>query len=305
MDASYISYTERDLGRMPVRAQDSHKGTFGRVLCVCGSVGMCGAAYFAAKAAYRTGAGLVRILTVRENLSVLQTMLPEAIVTVYDGDSPQKTVIEDAVAWADVLVVGCGLSTSAGARALLSALLRLRGEKPTVLDADALNLLSRNRTLLKYVKGSILTPHRGEMSRLCSVSVDALGDEPVRYARELAARYGCVCVLKGHRTLISDGSERLYRNRCGNSGMATGGSGDVLAGIVGGVLAQARDGRLDAFDSASLGVLIHGMCGEVAAKEKSEYSVMASDLIDALPTVLRWAEQYAPQEKGEENEEDS
>ena len=87
--------------------------------------------------------------------------------------------------------------------------------------------------------------------------------------------------------------------------MATGGSGDVLAGIVGGVLAQARDGRLDAFDSASLGVLIHGMCGEVAAKEKSEYSVMASDLIDALPTVLRWAEQYAPQEKGEENEEDS
>lgn len=293
MDASYISYTARDLGRMPVRAQDSHKGTFGRVLCVCGSVGMCGAAYFAAKAAYRTGAGLVRILTVRENVSVLQTMLPEAIVTPYDQDAPAKEGIEDAVAWADVLVVGCGLSTSAGARALLSTLLRLRGNKPIVLDADALNLLSRNRTLLKYVKGAILTPHRGEMSRLCSASIDALGEEPERYAREIAERCGCVCVLKGHRTLISDGGERLYRNEFGNSGMATGGSGDVLAGIIGGVLAQARAGALDAFESASLGVLIHSLCGEVAAKEKSEYSVMASDLIDALPAVLRWAEQYA------------
>lgn len=293
MDASYITYTARDLGQMPMRKQESHKGTFGRVLCVCGSVGMCGSAYFAAKAAYRTGAGLVRILTVRENLSVLQTMLPEAIVTVYDGEAPEKTVIEDAVAWADVLVVGCGLSTSTGARMLLSSLLRLRGTKPTVLDADALNLLSRNRTLLKYTKGAILTPHAGEMSRLCSVETDLLVKSPVRYASELSARVEGICVLKGHRTVISDGGTRIYRNECGNSGMATGGSGDVLAGIIGGVLAQARDGALDAFESASLGVLIHGLCGDLAAKEKSEYSLMASDLIEALPSVLRWAEQGA------------
>ena len=287
---SYFSYTEEDLRRMPRRAQESHKGTFGRVLCVCGSVGMCGAAYFAAKAAYRTGAGLVRVLTVRENLPMLQTMLPEAIVSVYDAQAPERAVIEDAVAWADVLVIGCGLSCSAASRSLLSDLLRLREEKPTVLDADALNLLARNPSLLKYAKGAILTPHMGEMSRLSGRTVEELSGMPERYAWELAQKCDAVCLLKGHRTVISDGSERIYRNQCGNSGMATGGSGDVLAGILGGILAQARNGSLDRFSVACLGVLIHGLCGDLAAKKKSEYSVMASDLIDALPRVLLWAE---------------
>lgn len=293
MDFSYLTYTEQELGKMPRRAPDSHKGSFGRVLCVCGSVGMCGAAYFAAKAAYRTGAGLVRILTVRENLSVLQTMLPEAIVTAYDADTPAREIIEDAVAWADVLVIGCGLSTSSGARKVLATVLRMRGEKPTVLDADALNLISRNRALLKYVKGAILTPHMGEMSRLCDRSIEELLQDPAAAAFDFASRYQAVCLLKGHRTVVSDGGERLYRNESGNSGMATGGSGDVLAGIIGGILAQARRDELDAFEVAALGALIHGTCGDLAAEQKSEYSVIASDLIDALPQVLLRAEKYA------------
>lgn len=285
MELSCFSYTERDLDRMPKRPAESHKGTFGKVLCVCGSEGMCGAAYFAAKACYRTGAGLVRILTVQANLSVLQTLIPEAIVTVYDSSQP--TVIQDAVEWADVLVVGCGLGVSAESRGLLSDVLRLRGEKPTVLDADALNLLSRNPSLLKYAKGAILTPHIGEMSRLTSISCEEILGNTAKTAYDFAQKHGVVCVLKEHRTVVSDGSELVYRNTSGNSGMATGGSGDVLAGIVGGILAQSRHGELTPMDAACLGVYLHGLCGDEAAEKLSEYSVMAGDLLDAIPITLQ------------------
>lgn len=285
MELSCFSYTERDIAQMPNRPAESHKGTFGKVLCVCGSDGMCGAAYFAAKACYRMGAGLVRILTVEKNLPILQTLIPEAIVTVYDPTCP--SIALEMIEWADVLIVGCGLGISAQSRGLLSDLLRIRGDKPTVLDADALNLLSRNPSLMKYTKGAILTPHVGEMSRLTSLSCEKISENTAKIAHDFANKHKLICVLKSHRTVVSDGSELVYRNVSGNSGMATGGSGDVLAGMIGGILAQSHNGELTTMDAACLGVYLHGLCGDAAAAKLTEYSVMASDLLDAIPKVLK------------------
>ncbi len=283
---SHFSYSEQDLFRMPKRPEESHKGTFGRVLCVCGSKGMSGAAYLAAKAAYRCGAGLVRILTVSENLPILQSLLPEAIVTVYDSDSPEPSVLSEAYEWADVLVIGCGLGITPASRFLLSHLMRIN-TKPTVYDADALNLIARNPSLTKYLKGSIVTPHPLEMARLCRCSPEEILSDSDRFAHAYAKKHGAVCVLKRPQTVVSDGGNMIYRNLSGNSGMATGGSGDVLAGMIGGILAQNRDHGLDLFTCANLGVYLHGLCGDAAAHELGEYSLMASDLINALPKVLR------------------
>ena len=283
-----ISITEEVLGKLPERPQESHKGTFGRVLVVCGSRGMCGAAYFAAKACYRMGAGLVRILTAEENLIPLQTLLPEAIVSAYGADGPEPRLLAEAEAWADVLVIGCGLGVTPVSRKLLAELLR-KSQKPKVLDADALNLLARNPSLMKYVRGAILTPHPLEMARLCGCSAEEVLADSAAMAHMLAAKHGVVCVLKRHRTVISDGEDAVWENTTGNSGMATGGSGDVLSGMIGGLLAQSHR-MLSPLDGARLGVYLHGACGDLAARRLSEYSVMAADLLDAIPEVMRWAE---------------
>lgn len=283
---STYSYTTADLRRLPSRPEESNKGTFGRVLCVCGSYGMAGAAYFAAKSALRTGAGLVEILTPRENMPVLQTLLPEAIVTAYDANDPDMTAIEDAVFRATAIVCGCGLGVSRMSRTVLSTVLRA-SSVPTVLDADALNLISKNPSLLKYAKGKIITPHPMEMSRLTGIPTENILADNLNICRNFASKHELVCVLKSHNTAVSDGGERIYVNNSGNSGMATAGSGDVLAGIIGGILAQDRGGKLTALDAASLGVYIHGLAGDIAAEKIGKYSLIASDIIDALPLVLK------------------
>ncbi len=285
MSFSTFSYTHEHIALMPAREQESNKGSFGRVLCVCGSVGMAGAAYLCAKAALRTGAGLVEILTPEENRTVIQTLLPEAIVSVYSKDDPDISVIDQALARADAVVCGCGLGISRASLTLLRRVLR-EGHAPTVLDADALNLISRNPSLIKYARGKIITPHPAEMSRLTAISVDDVTNDRQRICYEFSKKHGLVCALKGHRTAVSDG-ERVYVNRSGNSGMATAGSGDVLAGIIGGILAQSKDGRLTMLEVAALGVYIHGLCGDIAAAQLGEYSVIASDIIASLPKVLR------------------
>ncbi len=285
-DYSVFSYTSADLGALPRRPQYSHKGTFGRVLCVCGSEGMAGAAYLAAKAAYRMGCGLCKLLTPHSNLPVLATLLPEALLSGYDQADPDLHVVAEAEEWADVLVIGCGLGVTAGSRRILSHLLRT-SNKPKVLDADALNLLAKNPSLLSHAKGAILTPHAMELSRLVGLSPEAIAADPVGQAYDFAKGHSLICVVKGHRTAVSDGSPLVYRNTTGNSGMATAGSGDVLSGILGGLLAQSPDGKPDPFTCACLGVYLHGLCGEEASARLTEYSVMASDLIDALPGVLK------------------
>lgn len=269
---------------LPIRKERSCKGDFGRVLCICGSHGMSGAAYLCAKACYRTGAGLVEIFTPEENRSVLQVGLPEAIITAYTEENATELLLS-SFKKADCIVAGCGLSVTPLSRTILSTLLHNvdTHKTPLILDADALNLISRNPSFLKYIKGSIITPHALEFSRLSGVTIKDVLNSPEAFAFDYAQKNSLICVLKDHNTVISDGTEQLYINNTGNSGMATAGSGDVLAGIIAGLAAQSRQASLDI---AALGVYIHGLCGDIAARRLSQYSLMASDLIDALPMVF-------------------
>lgn len=280
-----FSYTHTDLKLMPRRNADSNKGTFGRVLCVCGSRGMAGAAFLCAKAVLRTGAGLVELLTPEDNRIIIQASLPEAIVTAYDTSAPSPELIASAAERADVIVCGCGLGISREALFVLSHILRL-SRVPLLLDADALNLISRNPTLKKYTHGTIITPHPGEMSRLTGIPTSEIVANRINICRKFAAENELICVLKGHNTTVSDGKS-VYINNSGNSGMATAGSGDVLAGIIGGILAQSKNTALSGLEIASLGVYIHGLCGDMAAASMGEYSVIASDIIASLPKVLK------------------
>ena len=284
---SFTSAAEA-LTLLPSRPVRSSKGDFGRVLCVCGSYGMAGAAYLCAKAAYRSGAGLVEIFTHESNRIILQTLIPEAIVTTYTDEYSRDDLLPP-LERADCVVAGCGLSVTTLSRKILSDLLHSadREKTPLVLDADALNLLSQNPSLMKYTKGAVITPHPKEMSRLTGISVEEILSSPADTARTYAQRHSLVCVLKDHRTVASDGSSRVYLNTTGNNGMATGGSGDVLAGIIGGILAQRRNSKKDLLHLSALGIYIHGLAGDIASRELGEYSLMANDIIDALPKALK------------------
>ena len=281
--------TKADLPRLlPARPVRSHKGTFGRVLVVAGSHCMAGAAYFSAKAAYRTGAGLVEILTPETNRVILQTLIPEAVMTCYDPDSPDREQLLSAVSRADAIVIGPGLGTSIGALTVLSAVSGA-SRVPTVLDADALNLLAAHREIRDGIRAPlILTPHPAEASRLSGKSVAELLDDLPGNATELARTFEAVCVLKDAATVTASPDGALYINQSGNSGMATGGSGDVLSGILGGLLATDRaEQRLSLVQAAALGVFLHGLAGDEAAKRLGEASVTASDILDGIPGVWK------------------
>ena len=285
------SLTPADIPELlPPRPAVSNKSTFGRVVAVCGSEGMCGAAYLAAKAAYRTGCGLVEIVTPQQNRIPLQTLLPEAIVTCYDSGDPDTAAIARAVRGADAVVVGCGLGTSlSAARVLDATLTALR--VPAVIDADALNLMAADSALWDALHTpAIITPHPGEMSRLTGLSIDQVLQNLPELAASFAKEHGVVCLLKHHKTAISDG-DYTYINQFGNSGMATGGSGDVLAGIIAALLSQSKNHSTntapDLCQTAALGALIHSLAGDRAAARLGEYSVMASDIIEEISIVLK------------------
>lgn len=275
-----FSYTEQKLTTLPKRPDRSNKGTFGKVLCVCGSHGMAGAAYLAALGAYRSGSGLVEIFTPEENRVILGTLLPEAVLKIYDSSEPDTNLLESSIDNCSAVVVGCGLGRSHTALTLLKTVLR-RSDRPTVIDADALNLISEQPALMKYTKGKIITPHPAEMSRLTGISIENILIDTKRAAYDMAKKYSLVCVLKDHNTVVSDGSDWIYVNKSGNSGMATGGAGDVLAGVIGALLAQ-KHLSLSPFDAATLGVYIHGLAGDRAAKALGEYSLMAKDIAENI-----------------------
>lgn len=267
---------------LPERPERSNKATFGKILCAAGSYCMSGAAYLAAKAAYRTGAGLVKVLTPEENRVIIQSSLPEALVSLYNRNNFDESIAKDAVRWADVVAVGPGIGTDETAVKLLTAILK-SSARPIVIDADGLNILSKEPKLWDLVpKGSVITPHPGEMSRLCECSAEEILADTAGICQGFARAHGVVCVLKDHRTAVSDGND-LYVNTTGNSGMATGGSGDVLTGMIAALMAQG----MSPFAAAAVGVRAHGMAGDFAADLLGEYSLMASDIIDCIPKILK------------------
>ena len=273
---------------LPERRPDMNKGSAGKMLLLAGSPGMAGAAVLAARAAYRSGAGLVKVAAPPEVVQVLHTAVSEATALVLSGDPEEDfRKIESEMKQYDALAAGPGLGQSESAGKLVRQLLEYI-EKPVVLDADGINLLAKDLKPLKERTGPlVLTPHPGEMARLLNssdpegVQISDIVSRPVEVARQYAARTGYVTVLKGARTVISDGEE-TYLNLTGNEGMATGGSGDVLTGIIGSFLAQG----MGALDAARTGVLTHGVAGDEAAKILGTRSVTAGDIADHIPYAL-------------------
>lgn len=289
-----------DMRHIPKRRQDGNKGTFGKLLVIAGSRGMSGAAYLSALAAYRTGAGLVKILTVPENREILQGQLPEAIVGTYepesipavcDADSADgvhseasaldgdfRRFLKEQCDWADAIVLGPGLGQESYVEYLVEAVLS-HAYVPIVLDADGLNTVAAHPYLTRFfTENIIITPHMGEMARLCACSVEELKADPVGAARDYSSRYGVVCVMKDAATVIADKDGNVYLNHSGCSAMAKAGSGDVLTGAVAGLLARG----MECAEAAAFGVYIHGAAGETGAERFGENSLLAHDIADCL-----------------------
>lgn len=262
---------------LPKRTADSFKGTYGKVLVVAGSRNMCGAAYLAGKAAYRTGAGLVYIYTEECNRVILQQLLPEAVLITYDPQSWKPETLRECLKSMTAAAIGPGLGTGDVKKEILKQILAAN-DLPRVLDADALNMLAADDDLWGLVRAPfIITPHIGEMSRLSGLPAKEIKSDPVKAAKNFSAAHRVITVLKDAKTVVSDGTS-CSLNTCGNNGMATGGSGDVLAGIIGGLLAQ----KMPLFEAARLGVYVHALAGDAAAKERGTYSMMAGDIVDHI-----------------------
>ena len=266
--------------RFPKRNTNGHKGSFGKVLLIVGSKGMSGAAYLCAKAAYTVGAGLVQIYTHEENRVILQEMLPETIISTYhDYDKDQ---LHELLRWADVVGIGCGLGMGEAAEQIVRETLHTV-HIPCVVDADALNLISKDVTILRDKRNLILTPHMKEMARLLSFELRDLQNDKIKYLQQFVEKYPVTCVLKDARTLVANTEENIFFNLTGNSAMAKGGSGDVLTGIIAGILAQ----KATLYDAACLGVYLHGTSGDYARDKKGLYSVLAGDLIENISPILK------------------
>jgi NAD(P)H-hydrate epimerase len=294
----FIYYEAEDLYRLPPRKNYSNKGTYGKVLVIGGSKGMSGAVYLSAKAAYRTGAGLVKILTAQDNRIILQTSLPEALFAAYDeqdaGEKAWEQGILKELAWADVIVIGPGLGRSQTARKLLWTVLS-NVKIPVIVDADGITMLAEElnsgsgatdkrleRIASLFGQTMILTPHLGELSRFINVQASDIADNLVDTVRQCSYNNNLIYAIKDARTLVVQG-EKKYINVSGNNGMATGGSGDVLTGIIAALLAQGAAPYM----AVCLAVYLHGLAGDKAAQEKGMYSMMAGDIVASIEKVLK------------------
>jgi NAD(P)H-hydrate epimerase len=275
------------LPALPERPADSHKGDYGRVLVVAGSPGMAGAAYLTSKGALRAGAGLVTCAcpeTIWPALSAKFTCVMTAPLPSRDGGLGEGALapLRIRLAESDTLCIGPGLGRKPETAALVRALL---GDVPlpTVVDADALAAVAGHLGALTPLKGlGVLTPHPGEMAALLSSTTAKVQADRRAAAQSFAGAHGVIVVLKGKGTVVTDG-HRVAVADTGNPGMATAGTGDVLAGVIAGLLAQG----MPPFEAAYLGVHLHGLAGDLAAKETGLHALIATDLLDALPAAFQ------------------
>lgn len=268
---------------LPDRDPWGHKGDYGKILLLCGSRGYTGAAALSAMGALRTGAGLV-FLGVPESIYAIEAVkLNEPVVFPLpdeDGKLSADAIdeISHRLSQMDAVLIGCGLGQSRGTLAVLQAVLE-KAECPVVVDADGINLLAQNISLLRErTAPTILTPHDGEFARLGGT----IGDDRMTSARDFAKQMGCILLLKGHRTCISDG-EVCFENTTGNPGMAVGGSGDVLAGIIVSLLGQG----IAPLEAAACGAWLHGAAGDLCASQLGQYGMLPTDMLNVLPRLLK------------------
>lgn len=265
---------------LPVRKSFSHKGTYGKVLVVAGSETMCGAAYFAAKAAYVAGAGLVKVYTHAANRGVLAELLPEALISCYETYEPEQ--LQKELEWPDAVIIGPGLSKCKISVNLVKDTL-YHCTKLCIIDADALNILAEHPEFASAGGcQKIVTPHMMEMARLTGRTVAEVSELRTESMEMVLHKFADVCILKDAVTLTGDRGGRQYINTSGNSAMSKGGSGDVLTGIIAGLCVQGMVPGM----AAALGVYLHGLAGEVMSSRKGYYSVLASDLFAGLTELL-------------------
>lgn len=267
------------------RPDDANKGTLGSLLCVCGCKGMVGAAIMAGKAALRCGVGLLKIALPDCVYPIAAQSILESVyyplAETSDGKISRYSVdflLEQAKSSSAVLL-GCGLSVCEDTEIIVNSFLE-KCEKPMVLDADALNIISKNPDALKNLKApAIITPHPREMSRLSGLGIAEINSRREKTAADFAEKYGVVTVLKGKGTVIAEKGGRALMNPTGNSGMATGGSGDVLAGMTASLLAQGAK----AFEAACAAAYLHGLAGDIAAEKLGKISMLPTDIIKCIP----------------------
>ena len=274
---------EKILNILPDRDKESHKGDFGKILLLCGSRGYTGAAYLAAMGALRSGAGLV-FLGVPEsiyNIEAVKLNEPVVFPLPDDGGKLSEAAIPDILERLpkmDAVLIGPGLGQSEGTFRVVKAVLE-QAECPVVLDADGINVMAAHKDILRGRKHpTILTPHDGEFARLGGV----IGEDRMDSAKQLARELGCIMLLKGHRTCITDGFTD-YLNQTGNPGMAVGGSGDVLSGIIVSLLGQ----HIAPLEAAAVGAWLHGAAGDLCAAELGQYGMLPTDMLQKLPRLLK------------------
>ena len=278
--------TDKNLVKRAVfnRPDDANKGSCGSLLSICGCYGMAGAAIMAGKSALRCGIGLLKTALPESIYPIAAQSILESVYFPLSETAEGKISAEnidfllEQAEKSSAVLIGCGLSVCSDTKQLVTAFIQ-NCKKPMVLDADALNCICDNPEILKSAKAKIvITPHPGEMSRLTAMSVQRVNQSRTETALAFAEKYGVVCVLKGAGTVIADKDGRALLNTTGNSGMATGGSGDVLAGMVSAFLAQGAC----PFDAAAAAVYLHGLAGDIAKERLGRVSMLPTDLIDCI-----------------------
>lgn len=285
------TFDEEEAGKtIPVLKREAHKGTSGRLFVLGGSLGMAGAAVMNAEAALRSGCGLVSVMVPSDIYVPVASQITEGMVlpgsATPDGRLCEENIpaILERGEKADALLFGSGMGNCDDTRSILRALVK-QSEKPLVIDADGINILSGHIDILELcTRPCVLTPHTGEMSRLCGISPAEVEKNRLEVASRFAKEHGCVVVLKGPATVTASPEGEIFLNTTGNPGMATGGSGDVLSGVIGAFLARG----IAPYAAAAAAVYIHGLAGDLAAEALSQYGMIATDIVRYLPKALKF-----------------
>lgn len=277
---------------LPKRPEDSHKGTFGNVLNIAGSGFYTGAAYFSSVAPLKVGCGKVTLTSTEAVLQSVSTLSTDVILM------PLSKIKKEAINNFQSVSIGCGLSTDKNAVKLFKQVIEFlsKSEIPLVIDADGLNILSELKNF-DLPLNTILTPHPKEMSRLMGVEVEDILSQPEFWVKKCCEKYDCAIVLKLHKTIVADNKGHFYINNTGNSALSHAGSGDVLCGMISGLLASGShsakyrfreaEPELNCFEAGVLGVYLHGLTAEIASKELTEYSTLSSDLLKYMHEAIK------------------
>lgn len=274
---------------LPKRKYDSHKGTYGKVLVIAGSIGMTGANYLTSVSALRSGCGIVYSIIPKSLNNILEVKTTEVITVPLEDEgkgqflsSNIKEVLEFAQK-VDAIALGPGLGFDEERVNFIEGILE-KVNKPIVLDADGINCISKNTNILKNRKDiTIITPHPGELANLLDVTIDEIQKNRIKYAKLTSEKFNVITILKGHRTIVCDTEGEVYINITGNPGMATAGSGDVLTGMITSFISQ----NIKPLEASLLSVYLHGYSGDLSALDKGEYGMIASDILNNIPYALK------------------